>query len=71
MILYIPMRGVVRVHAPMIGDKRKLTREVPNFCRRNRTMRMIAERPSTNAASGKQRNCEYREGEMCLHKWDN
>lgn len=38
------------VHAPMMGEKRKLTREVPNFCIRNRRIRTAAERASTKAA---------------------
>lgn len=53
MILYIPTMGVVRVHAPIIGEKRKLTREVPNFCRRNSPMRTTADKASTSAASQK------------------
>ena len=35
------------------GEKRKLTRDVPNFCIRNRTMRTIADIDSTRAATPK------------------
>lgn len=45
--------GVLSVHAPMMGEKRKLTRDVPNFCIRNRTMRTIADIDSTRAATPK------------------
>lgn len=45
------------VHAPMMGEKRKLTREVPNFCIKNRRIRTAADKASTKAANNQ--NCKY------------
>lgn len=46
-MLYIPMIGVVKVHAAMIGENRKLTFEVPYFCSKNKPIRMAADSTST------------------------
>lgn len=46
-MLYIPMIGVVKVHAAMIGENRKLTFEVPYFCSKNKPVRIAADRAST------------------------
>lgn len=48
------------VHAPMMGEKRKLTLEVPNFCIKNRRIRTAAERASTKAAINQ--NSKYLRG---------
>lgn len=44
----------------MIGEKRKLTREVPNLCKRNKTTRTTADKPSMVTANL----------ETCYHKID-
>lgn len=46
-MLYIPTTGVVKVHAAMIGENRKLTFEVPYFCSKNTPIRIAADRAST------------------------
>ena len=48
-MLYTPMIGVVKVHAAMIGENRKLTFEVPYFCSKNNPIRIAADRASTTA----------------------
>ena len=48
-MLYTPMIGVVKVHAAMIGENRKLTFEVPYFCSKNKPIRIAADRASTTA----------------------
>jgi hypothetical protein len=48
-MLYRPMIGVVKVHAAMIGENRKLTFEVPYFCSKNKPIRITADRASTTA----------------------
>jgi len=48
-MLYKPMIGVVKVHAAMIGENRKLTFEVPYFCSKNKPIRITADRASTTA----------------------
>lgn len=44
---------MVKVHAAMIGENRKLTFEVPYFCNKNKPMRIAAERASTTAGRNK------------------
>lgn len=46
-MLYTPIIGVVKVHAAMIGENRKLTFEVPYFCSKNKPIRIAADRAST------------------------
>lgn len=46
-MLYIPTIGVVNVQIAMMGEKRKLTLEVPFFCKRKRASNTTAERAST------------------------
>jgi hypothetical protein len=48
-MLYKPIIGVVKVHAAMIGENRKLTFEVPYFCSKNKPIRITADRASTTA----------------------
>ena len=48
-MLYIPTIGVLKVHAAMIGENRKLTFEVPYFCSKNTPIRIAADRASTTA----------------------
>ena len=56
-MLYTPIIGVVKVHAAMIGENRKLTFEVPYFCSKNKPIRIAADRASTTAE-------KYKEGLM-------
>lgn len=46
-MLYMPIIGVVKVQEPIIGANMKLTRDVPNFCTRNRAIRIVADKIST------------------------
>jgi hypothetical protein len=46
-MLYMPIIGVVKVQEAIIGANMKLTREVPNFCRRNKPTRIVADKVST------------------------
>jgi hypothetical protein len=55
MMLYTPMIGVVKVHAAMIGENRKLTFEVPYFCSKNKPIRIAADSASTTAGDSKER----------------
>lgn len=48
-MLYTPIIGVVNVHAAMIGENKKLTLEVPYFCRKNRAIRIAADMVFTAA----------------------
>lgn len=50
-MLYRPMIGVVNVQAAIIGENKKLTLDVPNFCIRKRTIKTKADKPSRIAAT--------------------
>lgn len=55
-MLYTPIIGVVKVHAAMIGENRKLTFEVPYFCSKNKPMRITADKASTTAGRLKRKD---------------
>ena len=54
----MPTIGVLKVQAPMIGENRKLTLKVPNFCSRNKMKRTTAEITSTKADIHKSATCK-------------